>query len=122
MIVDTGLLVALERSNRAAWALLAVAERQERRPLAPAGVLAQTWRGGPRQARLAVALRAIDIDAMTREVALDIGVLLSAEGGSDVVDGHVALLAREQPGLPVITSDRDDLERLGVEPSRVIDA
>ena len=121
VIADTGFLVALERDDRDAWALLAVTRTRGRRPVAPAGVLAQAWRGGPRQARLAVALRAVDVDPMTREVARDVGALLGRFEASDVVDGHVALLARRYPTLGVTSGDRDDLQRLGVEAGRVLD-
>lgn len=41
---------------------------------------------------------------------LRLGALLAVTGGSDVVDAHVASLAR--PGDQVLTSDPDDLGRL----------
>ena len=106
MIVDSGLLVALERDDREAWALLAVARVTAPRPVAPAGVLARAWCGGVRQARLAMALRAIDVDVMDRETARQVGVLLGRTGGRDVIDGHVALLAGRRPDLDVVTADR----------------
>ena len=121
MIVDTGLLVALERNDREAWALLATARALTPRPVAPAGVLAQAWRDGARQARLVMALRAIDVDVMDRETARQVGVLLGRTASRDVVDGHVALLATRRPDLDVVTSDRSDLEELGVPAGRILD-
>lgn len=121
MIADTGLLVALERDDRQAWFLLRAARERGQRPIAPAGVLAQAWRGGPRQARLAIALRAIDIDDMTRATAAEIGGLLGDHHADDVIDGHVALLARQRPHLAVASADRADLVALGVERRRIID-
>ena len=121
MIVDTGLLLALERDDREAWALLATARASTPRPVAPAGVLAQAWPAGARQARLAMALRAIDVDVMDRETARQVGVLLGRTASRDVVDGHVALLATRRPDLDVVTSDRSDLEELGVPAGRILD-
>lgn len=121
MIVDTGLLVALERGDRDAWAMIRAAEERGQLLIAAAGVLAQAWRGRSRQARLAVALRAVDVDPMGRAVARDVGTLLGRFGGDDVVDGHVALLAQRRPALPVATGDRTDLVRLGVPDDRIID-
>jgi hypothetical protein len=47
---DTGALVAAERNNRQMWALHAGYLAEEIIPTVPAGVLAEAWRGGPRQA------------------------------------------------------------------------
>jgi hypothetical protein len=44
-------------------------------------------------------------------VAVQIGTLLAKSGGADVVDGHVALLARRLKAT-VVTSDPDDLVAL----------
>jgi predicted nucleic acid-binding protein len=79
----------------------------------PAPVIAQVWRDGSRQARLARLLGAsdvvlVDLDA---EMARAVGVLCGAVGVADVVDGHVALHARRRD-LAVLTSDPDDIARL----------
>ncbi len=58
-----------------------------------------------------MAAHAIRVDAMTEEIALRVGILLAASGTSDVVDGHVALLARRL-NAPVITADVEDLAAL----------
>src|SRR5260370_15625690 len=49
---DTGALVAAERNDRRMWALHAVLLAEEVAPVVPAPVLAEAWRGGPRQASL----------------------------------------------------------------------
>lgn len=85
-----------------------------------AGV-AQVWRGDPGQALLARMLRVADIHPVTDTTAREIGVLLGERRGSDIVDGHVALLARQHPDDVVATSDRDDLVNLGVQPARIVD-
>ena len=79
----------------------------------PAPVLAQVWRGGGRQARIARFLGARDVVLidMDAETARAIGVMCGLTGVTDVVDGHVALHARRR-GLAVLTSDPDDIATL----------
>ena len=76
-------------------------------------VVAQVWRDGSRQARLARLLRASDVVlvGLDAEMARAVGVLCGAVGVADVVDGHVALHARRRD-LAVLTSDPDDIARL----------
>jgi predicted nucleic acid-binding protein len=84
-------------------------------------VVAQVWRGGGRQARLA---RFLASDLVT-EVSLDpeagrrIGVLAAASGSRDVVDGHVALIALDRDAV-VLTSDPEDIARWGVPQDRIV--
>jgi hypothetical protein len=109
-VLDTGALLALEADDRALWAALADAADDEVDVLVPTSVLAQAWRGGPRQARLSRAL------AMCRVVSFDdraraIGVLCGTAGVADVVDAHVALVAGAEPSS-LYTSDPGDLRRL----------
>ena len=78
-----------------------------------AGVLAQVWRNGRRQARLAGLLRlpVCEVASLDEPQARVAGRLLGLSGTTDVVDASVALLARRR-GLPVVSSDADDLHRL----------
>ena len=76
----------------------------------PAGVVAQAWRGGPRQARVARLLadpdvRVVPLDDMT---ARAVGLLCGRSGHRDIVDVHVVLAAQEQRHT-VVTSDPEDL-------------
>jgi len=121
VIVDTGWWIAVERGQRRAMAQLDEMARAGVVPITPAGVVAQVWRGAPRQARLAVALRAADVVDLTAAEAREIGQLLAAAGGRDVVDGHVAVLASRYATRKVLTSDRADLQALGIDPSRMVD-
>lgn len=79
----------------------------------PAGVVAQVWRGSPRQHAVVRLLRAeaIRVDSLTEETAYRLGVLLAASGVADVTDAHVALLAR-RVRASVATSDPDDIQAL----------
>lgn len=122
MIADTGLLVALERNERPAWARFRIAVERFGPVLVPATVLAQGWRGGSgRQHELSVALLSVLVDDLDESTARQVGELLAQHHASDVADGHVALLANVDPRRPVATADRGDLENLGVEPTRILD-
>ena len=79
----------------------------------PAGVLAQAWRGGARQARVARLLRAsvTTVVSLDRGAALRTGALCAAAGTSDVVDASVAVCAQER-GHAVVTTDPGDLRAL----------
>ena len=112
--LDTGALIALERGERRVTALLNHALAMPEAVLhVPAAVLAQAFRGGPRQARLARLLglpqiKIVPLDTATAQV---VGLLLGARGGEDVVDACVVVCARRYR-QPVVTGDRHDLQRL----------
>jgi hypothetical protein len=109
-VLDAGALMAVERDDRRVFALLKAA-RERTTPIATsAGVVAQVWNDGVRQARLAIVLRRCEVVDLTEGAAKLIGPLLRATSTNDVVDAHVALLAR--PGDSVVTSDPADLHRL----------
>lgn len=114
LTLDTGALIALERGEELANALI---ERAGDVPDAiihiPAAVAAQAFRDGRRQARLMRLFK----HPQTRIVALDarmafvVGLMLGRRGCSDVVDASVVVCARiHRQG--VVTSDPDDLRRL----------
>jgi hypothetical protein len=113
VVLDAGAFIALERRDARMLALAAelVAERQAGRM--PAGVIAQVWRGSPRQHAILRLMRtgAIRAESLSEDVALRIGLLLAATGAKDVIDGHVALIARRLRAS-VVTSDPDDIARL----------
>jgi hypothetical protein len=112
--LDTGALIALERGEERISALLAHASAAPDAVIhVPAGVLAQAFRGGPRQARLARLLkhsqtRVVPLDGTVAQVA---GLLLGARGVDDVVDASVVVCARRYR-QPVVTGDPRDLRRL----------
>ena len=53
IVLDAGALIALERGDRRVLFLLRDARAGRERIIVPAGVLAQVWRDGARQVRLA---------------------------------------------------------------------
>jgi hypothetical protein len=107
---DTGALVAAEAGRVGLWALHRDALRHQVRPVVPAPVLAQAWRGGP-QPMLSRLLRGCDIEPMSEQLAREAGRACALAGSSDVVDATVVVLALSRDDL-VVTSDEDDLKRL----------
>lgn len=110
LTLDTGALIGLERGDERVRSLLqrAVADGI---PLAvPAGVVAQSWRGGPRQARIARLLADPDVQVVILDdpTARAVGALIARSGHHDVVDVSVALCAAER-GHVVLTSDPGDV-------------
>jgi predicted nucleic acid-binding protein len=107
---DTGALIAIERRSRRMQALLEEIDRRDWRVAVPAGAVAQAWRGGSRQARIAALLS----DERTEVVPLDdataraVGLLCGRSGHADVADVSIALCARQR-NLHVVTSDPADL-------------
>src|SRR6266568_1574497 len=76
----------------------------------PAGVLAQAWHGGGRQARIARLLRASNTSVvpLDAKMALRVGARRAATRTADIVDVSVAICASDR-GHPVITSDPHDI-------------
>jgi predicted nucleic acid-binding protein len=110
---DTGALIAIERRSGRMQALLDEIDMRGYGIAVPAGVVAQAWRGGSRQSRIAALLG----DARTEVVALDdplaraVGLMCGRSGHSDVVDVSVAACARQR-NKHVVTSDPDDLRAI----------
>jgi hypothetical protein len=113
LVLDAGALIAVERGDRATAALIAVGRQDGRGIIVPAGVVAQTWRNGPRQVRVARLLNAseVSVEPLTDAAARATGILCGAAATSDVVDGSVVIAARRYKAT-VISSDRADLLRL----------
>jgi hypothetical protein len=109
---DTGALVAAERNDRRMWALHAGFLAEEITPTVPTPVLAQAWKGGgPRQASLARLLALCITEALSDEQARRVGALTARVKQRDIVDVTVVEGALRR-GDAVVTSDRDDLERI----------
>jgi hypothetical protein len=110
---DSGALIAFERADRKVVALVARTLHHGELIGIPAGVVAQSWRDGRRQARLArlLASRTVEIEPLDDREARASGQLCGARGTNDVVDASVVLSARRRGGR-VVTSDAEDLLRL----------
>jgi predicted nucleic acid-binding protein len=121
VVLDAGAFIALERGSTPVRGYVLLADRGHVALATSAAVVAQVWRGGNRQARLA---RLLASDLVT-ELALDseasrrIGVLAAAPSARDVVDGHVASIALDRDAV-VLTSDPEDIARWGVPAANIV--
>lgn len=121
VVMDAGAFIALERGSALVRSYVMLADHAHVLLVTSSAVVAQVWRGGARQARLA---RLLNSDLLT-EVSLDadvsrkIGLLAAAARSNDVVDGHVAVLALERDGV-VLTSDPGDIRRWGVASRKIV--
>jgi predicted nucleic acid-binding protein len=114
LTLDTGALIALERRVGRFYALMLQAHQQGRVIHIPTTALAQAWRGaGPRMAPLSRLLKqpTVVVAPLGQAEAQAVGRLCAARGTTDIVDAHVALVARATGSL-LVTSDPDDLQRL----------
>lgn len=109
-VLDAGALVAIDRRDRRVGALLRVLQRAGVPVRTSAGVVAQVWRDGRKQANLARVLAGVAVLAIDETSSRRIGELLAATGTADLVDAHVALLCTS--GDHVLTSDRGDIDAL----------
>lgn len=115
LVLDAGALIALDRNDRAAWALLRVAADGNSPVHVPAGAIAQAWRNGSRQALLSRALRRCDEVPLDGALARAAGSLCGASRTADIVDASVAIVAagRARHGdVAIATSDRGDISHL----------
>lgn len=113
LTLDSGALIAFERGDRQVVALLARCLAHEGSLVVPAGVVAQAWRDGRRQARVARLLGAsqVEVEPLDDERARQAGQLCGVRGTTDVIDASVVLCAKRR-AHSVLTSDPDDPSRL----------
>jgi hypothetical protein len=110
LVLDAGALLAIDRRDRQVAAFLRVAQQERIAVRTSPAAVAQAWRNGARQARLAQTLAGVAAPPLDLQAGKRLGLLLGATGSRDVVDAHVASLA--QAGDQVLTSDPDDLQHL----------
>ncbi|SBW28664.1 PilT protein domain-containing protein [Candidatus Protofrankia californiensis] len=107
---DTGALLAAEAGDREMWALHRRILEREVRPVIPAPVLTQAWRGGP-QPLLSRLLKGCDVEPLSEETARAVGALLARAGTSDIVYATVVLNAASTD-RSILTSDAPNLRAL----------
>ncbi|MDQ3038103.1 MAG: hypothetical protein M3Y87_37270 [Myxococcota bacterium] len=100
IVLDAGALIALERRDRRMLALLAELVSARVPAHVPAGVVAQVWRGSPRQHAVVrlLSTEAVRVHPLTEAMAYRVGLLLASSGTSDPDD-----LARLDPKLDLVT-------------------
>ena len=109
MILDAGFLVSVDRGERSAQEFLTAALIHHTPLTTTHPVVAQVWRNGARQARLAKFLQSVVV--VPFDNGPEVGNLLSRSGTSDVVDAHLVVEAIRR-SEPVLTGDVHDLETL----------
>lgn len=110
VVYDAGALLAAEQGDRRMWRWHNRTLEMGSKPLVPAAVLAQAWRGGPQPmlSRLLKGCRVEDLDELGARAA---GVVCGRSGTSDVVDASVVVIALRLRAR-CVTSDPADLDRL----------
>ena len=114
---DAGALVAADRGERRMWARHRALLARREVPTAPAPVVAQTWRGGRRQALLARLLVGCDVEALDDDQARAVGALAGRAAVTDIVDVTVVEGALRRHDL-VVTSDTQNLVAIAAAAGR----
>ncbi len=108
---DAGALIAAGRTERRMWARHRAVLTSRVVPTVPAAVVAQTLRGGGRQALLSRLLVGCNIEPLDNDRARRVGRLARKATTTDIVDASVVGGALRRADL-VISTDREDLRSL----------
>ncbi len=108
-MLDAGFLISIDRGEQTAHTFLAAADRAGTALHTTHPVVAQVWRDGTRQARLAGFLKAITVHAF--DDGRPVGRLLAQSSASDVVDAHLVICA-VRLGHDILTGDPGDIATL----------
>ena len=114
---DTGALIAADRGERRMWARHRAVLALREVPAVPAPVVAQSWRGGGRQALLARLLAGCHVEALDDGQARSVGSLAARAATGDIVDACVVEGALRRRDL-VVSSDEGDLRAIAAAMSR----
>jgi hypothetical protein len=108
---DTGALIAADRSERQMWARHRALLARREVPTVPAPVVAQSWRGSPRQAQLARFLAGCYVETLDEGRARSAGALAARAATTDIVDACVVDGALRRQDL-IVSSDPGDLRAI----------
>jgi hypothetical protein len=111
VILDAGLLIAVDRGESTAHSFLTATLQEGAVLRTTAPVIAQVWRDESRQARLAKFLKTVEVHDFTLADAPVVGGLLRRSQTSDVVDAHVVALALRLDDS-ILTTDTLDFSAL----------
>jgi hypothetical protein len=116
---DAGALIAAERGERPMWARHRALLLRRVVPTVPAPVVAQCWRGTPRQAQLARLLAGCEVEALDDTRARTTGTLTGRARTADIVDASVVEGALRRGDL-IVSSDEGDLAAIAAAVNRHI--
>ena len=120
LILDSGAVIGLARGDQRARTYLARALEMNATIEIPVVVVAETIRGGPRDALVHRILKAVGSVPEAREVhGRTAGRLLGAAKSASTIDALVVAHAVEAGGGLILTGDREDLKRLAATHSEV---
>ncbi len=119
LILDSGAVIGWSRGDARTRAVLRQALERHLELRVPVVVLAETLRGGPRDAPVNRVLKAVGTAPTTPATGRDAGQLLGRTGGSNTADALIAAEALAIPGSTILTSDPDDLRALLSDQSSV---
>jgi len=109
VILDAGFLISIDRSEKSAHVFVAAANRAGTALHTTHPIVAQVWRSGARQARLAALLNVISIHPFDDGRA--VGRLVAETKTADVVDAHLVICAVRLDN-DILTGDPDDIATL----------
>ena len=116
-VFGAGAFIALEHRSPLLLGILDEALHGTVEVVLPRTVIAQVWRGTPRQANTGRLISAGRVRGGPVIIDKQIGIAIGATSHPDIVDVHVALAAAER-GHAVLTSDDADIA--GVNPALVL--
>jgi len=111
LTLDSGALIAYERSERRVMVQLKEATLRGIGLTVPSVTVAEVWRGGARSARLAALFEACNVERLDDSLARIAGEAMGKVKGATVVDA-IVMASAAQRGDFVLTSDSGDLIRL----------
>lgn len=112
LALDSGALIAAEKDQRVE-AIIRKWLREGSRILIPAPSIAESIRGGPRDAPANRLIKAVNDVANTSEaIARDAGGRLGATGSSETIDALVVATAEAYRATDILTTDPGDIRRL----------
>lgn len=114
LILDTGALIGLARRSNRIWSLLDQAQRRGIDVLVPAGTLAESIRGGPRDAPINKLLGRphAQVTVHDEDRARSAGSLLRRVPSSGAIDALVVAEALRHEAALIATSDPRDITDL----------
>jgi predicted nucleic acid-binding protein len=112
LILDSGAIIGWSRGDTRTRTIVREALARHCELRVPVVVLAETLRGGPRDAPVNRILKAVGTTPTAPDTGRAAGQLLGRIGGSNTADALVAAEALTIPGSTVVTSDPADLRAL----------